>query len=128
LDVNLQIHVIFMVLKHFFLGFCMIFADNGLFCQLKDSFSINYATKGVKILSPKFPFFPKSDKKTLIPQNFYLNQPGFFCRQEIKFYKSTGMPLKFRLGSVSDCDRLEGKHEKRVDIQRTTGRRAGSLK
>lgn len=44
-----------------------------------------------------------------LPGNFYSAQLGFFCRQEIKMEKITGVPFKFRLGSVQQCDWLEGK-------------------
>ena len=40
---------------------------------------------------------------------FYSMQLGFFCKQEIKFDKLTKIPFRFRLGSVEECDRLEGK-------------------
>ena len=33
---------------------------------------------------------------------------SFFCKKEIQFEKSTGIPFKFRLGSVQQCNRLEG--------------------
>ena len=41
--------------------------------------------------------------------NYYSTQLGFFCKQEIKFEKISKIPFKFRLGSVDECDRLEGK-------------------
>lgn len=41
--------------------------------------------------------------------DFYAKQLGFFCRQEIKFDKVTKIPFRFRLGSVEQCDWLEGK-------------------
>jgi len=47
----------------------------------------------------------------LSPQ-FYSSQLGFFCKQEIKFDKITKIPFRFRLGSVEQCDRLEGKGKK----------------
>lgn len=47
--------------------------------------------------------------KTFLPGDFYAKQLGFFCRQEIKFDKATKIPFRFRLGSVEQCDRLEGK-------------------
>ncbi len=50
--------------------------------------------------------------KQIITPNFYTDRLGYFCKQEIKFEKSTKIPLRFRLGSVVDCDRLEGKFRK----------------
>lgn len=44
-----------------------------------------------------------------LPGNYYSSQLGFFCRQEIKFEKATGIPFRFRLGSVQQVDWLEGK-------------------
>lgn len=41
--------------------------------------------------------------------NYYSTQLGFFCKQEIKFEKIAKISFKFRMGSVEDCDRLEGK-------------------
>lgn len=46
----------------------------------------------------------------LLSANYYSTQLGFFCKQEIKFEKIAKIPFKFRMGSVEDCDRLEGKH------------------
>ncbi|MEP6674615.1 MAG: hypothetical protein ABJA78_05655 [Ferruginibacter sp.] len=44
-----------------------------------------------------------------IAANFYSTNLGFFCKQEIKMDKAIKIPFRFRLGSVADCDRLEGK-------------------
>lgn len=41
--------------------------------------------------------------------DFYARQLGFFCRQEIKMDKITRIPFRFRLGSVEEVNRLEGK-------------------
>ena len=46
---------------------------------------------------------------SFIPANYYSANLGFFCKQEIKMEKITKIPFKFRLGSVQQCDWLEGK-------------------
>ena len=48
-----------------------------------------------------------------IAANFYSTNLGFFCKQEIKIDKAVKIPFRFRLGSVADCDRLEGKGNKK---------------
>lgn len=47
---------------------------------------------------------------TFISPGFYASQLGFFCKQEIKMDKITKIPFRFRLGSVAECNRLEGKN------------------
>jgi len=44
-----------------------------------------------------------------LPSDHYTRQYGFFCRQELLFEKASGLPLRFRLGSLKDCNYLEGK-------------------
>ena len=53
-----------------------------------------------------------STAKPIIAPDFYVTQLGFFCKQEIKFEKATKIPFRFRLGTVDDCDRLEGKYKR----------------
>jgi len=55
--------------------------------------------------------------KQVIAPKFYVNNLGFFCKQEIKFEKATKIPFRFRLGSVEDCDRMEGKNRSAVPIR-----------
>jgi hypothetical protein len=43
------------------------------------------------------------------PADFYYIQSGFFCRREWELEKTTHIPLRFRLGSLADCNALEGK-------------------
>ena len=50
-----------------------------------------------------------SISQPFLSPNYYSTQLGFFCKQEIKIEKTAKIPFKFRLGSVEDCDRMEGK-------------------
>lgn len=58
--------------------------------------------------------WPPLPGKLLLPassirHDFYTQHFGFFCRQELRFEKTSGLPLRFRLGSLQDCNYLEGK-------------------
>jgi hypothetical protein len=44
-----------------------------------------------------------------LPGNFYSKQLPFFCNKELQIQKAVGIPIKFRVGSVEYCDKLEGK-------------------
>jgi hypothetical protein len=93
----------------------MIFVAGSVFSQKtiiipNDLLFKQFVKKPVKI--PLF-FTPDIDKltpaRTYLPPDFYITQIGFFCKQEIKFEKLTKVPFRFRLGSVEECDRMEGK-------------------
>ena len=45
----------------------------------------------------------------VLPQNFYSQHLGFFCKKEVQLQKLTRLPVFFRLGEKSYVDRLEGK-------------------
>ena len=55
------------------------------------------------------PFEFPSQRMTVISGNFYAQNLGFFCKKEWQWEKITKIPFKFRLGSVQQCDLLEGK-------------------
>lgn len=44
-----------------------------------------------------------------IPADYYTRNFGFFCKKELQFEKTIHVPLRFRLGSLEQCNSLEGK-------------------
>ena len=44
-----------------------------------------------------------------IPQNYYTQHFGIMCKQELAIEKATKIPFRFRLGSLQQCNYLEGK-------------------
>lgn len=48
--------------------------------------------------------------KLPVPPSYYAERLGFFCKQEIKLDKISTIPVRFRLGSMEACDKLEGKN------------------
>jgi hypothetical protein len=119
-----------------FLFFCMIFVGNFAIAQKKvEKFTLskdfyrlkpapekalkhntvllynkNKFTVPVKkeiSASPFINFTPIS--YSLISPGFYTQHFGFFCKKELQMWKITKVPFKFRLGSVQQCDWMEGK-------------------
>lgn len=45
----------------------------------------------------------------IIRPDFYTQHFGFFCKKELQLEKIAKIPVKIRLGSVQQCDWLEGK-------------------
>ncbi len=44
-----------------------------------------------------------------IPADFYTRHFGFFCKRELAVEKATKLPIRFRLGSLQQCNYYEGK-------------------
>jgi hypothetical protein len=107
------------------LFFCMIFVGGSAFAQKSATFiTINKAyfialkkqnSGGVKhteaIKTTTTPVFSihQSGSYSIINSNFYTQNFGFFCKKELQIEKTIKFPLKFRLGSVQQCDWMEGK-------------------
>jgi hypothetical protein len=51
-----------------------------------------------------------SGKIYVVPSNIYYTQSGIMCKMEWQVEKATHVPLRIRLGSLADCNALEGKH------------------
>ncbi len=45
-----------------------------------------------------------------ITQDYYTRNFGFFCKQELRVEKAIKFPLRFRLGSLQQCNYYEGKN------------------
>ena len=98
--------------------FCMVFVVTNAFSQIQSNNSAK-SLRHLLLIRPNEKTVgafqmasPLTVAKQIIAPNFYTDRLGYFCKQEIKFEKSTRIPLRFRLGSVVDCDRLEGKYHK----------------
>jgi hypothetical protein len=104
-----------------FFIFCMIFVANAAVCQKISALQTEkpllvFTKKPVnKLFMLKGTFrtagITSVNNRTELPVSpgFYAANLGFFCKQEIKFEKATRIPFKFRLGSVQQCDWMEGK-------------------
>jgi hypothetical protein len=55
------------------------------------------------------PVDQKFQIKNIVAPDYYTQHFGFFCQKESAFEKTTKIPLRFRLGSLEYCNKLEGK-------------------
>ncbi|MEO7445414.1 MAG: hypothetical protein ABIT96_04330 [Ferruginibacter sp.] len=82
---------------------CMIFAVSQSPAQSLNNLHFRDSSKAGHRSSLYFPpslrFLPASQ----------LSGPSFFCRQEYKLETATGLPFRFRLGSLDYCNYLEQK-------------------
>ena len=101
----------------------MVFVNANAFSQTSHQKSVKMLLlqkPGVEAINGKWPIKNQQQlppNKQVIAPDFYVTNLGFFCKQEIKFEKATKIPFRFRLGSVEDCDRMEGKHRATAPIR-----------
>jgi len=89
--------------KLIILFFCMIFVASSAFSQY---FSPLIGSEPV--FSGKVYKVHTAINSTL-PRGFYVSQLGFFCRKEWKMESAWRLPVRIRLGTVAQCDWMEGK-------------------
>ncbi|HEY1020638.1 MAG TPA: hypothetical protein VGE25_16665 [Sediminibacterium sp.] len=54
----------------------------------------------------------------LLPQDYYSNHLGFFCKKELQVEKLTRIPFRVRLGSLDYVNTLEGKGKEIRPLQK----------
>jgi hypothetical protein len=60
-------------------------------------------------LKPGVDTIAKKISLKVLPQNFYNQHMGYFCRKEVQLQKLTSLPVFIRLGSKDYVDYLEKK-------------------
>ena len=50
------------------------------------------------------------DGSYIQPSNIYYSNRDSFAKREWEFEKATHIPFRFRLGSLADCNTMEGKN------------------
>ena len=75
------------------------------------SFNASQAQTALPIVKSKLVLDSlKSIPLRVLAADYYANNLPFFCKKELQIQKVIKVPFKFRIGSVEEVDKLEGKH------------------
>jgi len=91
--------------RHYFL-----FIALALIFFTKKSYSqslVPYTKKVFVLHTDSLPLRPNAT--FVLKKDDYIKNLAFFCRQEWKLEKALRVPLRFRVGSLEQCNLLEGK-------------------
>jgi hypothetical protein len=69
-------------------------------------FQSRFSKNTLTVAPPTFTA-PRISLLNLPDASFYVRNLGFFCKQELRLDKVTGVPVRFRLGSKEYVDRME---------------------
>lgn len=81
----------------------MLLNSHKALCQLSLSWKLDTSGHNINI--------------RVLPQNFYTQHLGFFCKKEVQIQKLTAVPVYIRLGSKEYVDYLERKPNMRRDLR-----------
>jgi hypothetical protein len=66
----------------------------------------------ISLNTPSISLFNKAKNlQSAVNADFSTSSYGFFCREELKIEKFTKMPIRFRLGSMEQCNYYEAKKQ-----------------
>ena len=65
--------------------------------------------KSTSVDTNRFTISMITNSKQTISPDFATCKYGFFCKEELKIEKATGLPVRIRLGSLQQCNYYEGK-------------------
>ena len=99
-------------------GFIAIFFLPALFTSAQTIHYIKFS--GSELFKKDNPYNPVNNvgNKTtvnfskpfaVIPKNYYTQHFGIMCKKELAIEKATKIPFRFRVGSLQQCNYLEGK-------------------
>jgi hypothetical protein len=97
-------------------GLAAIFFLSVLFSDAQSPLYIKYP--GKETLKPVLSLVGSANNKNevsllrpfaVIPQNYYTQHFGIMCKKELVIERATKIPFRFRLGSIQQCNYLEGK-------------------